>query len=201
MTFDYKFELAQDEVSFSSQPVYTYTDLKSFLSSTAVTSATPNFIREVKLCRSLGGLLIPQLNITDYSSQEVPLDCRKTVIVCARMRPGESMSSLVVQVTFEKGFRESYISSSSLLVGVNIVSCELHRASCKWSAEKADSSCDPHAECWWSDRRKQQIELCRWGDLLIERVYLTYLLKEWTYRRSYVILISPSLLRHTTWRE
>lgn len=46
-----------------------------------------------KLCLSLSGIELPLLTITDSTSEEIPLAERKTVIVTARVHPGESNSS------------------------------------------------------------------------------------------------------------
>lgn len=99
MTFDYTFENDDDEVFFAAQPPYGYSQMRSFLSSDIVVS-NKQFIKEVNLCRSLGGLKIPQINITDFHSEDVPLHHRKTIIICARMHPGESLSSYIAQVCY-----------------------------------------------------------------------------------------------------
>ncbi|KAL4450839.1 hypothetical protein ABPG74_011681 [Tetrahymena malaccensis] len=96
MTFDYTFEYDNDEVYFAALPPYTYSDMRKFLTSDIITS-NKQYLREVKLCRSLGGLLIPQINITDYQSDEIAVEQRKTFIISSRIHPGESISSFIAQ--------------------------------------------------------------------------------------------------------
>ncbi|KAL4495015.1 hypothetical protein ABPG72_015715 [Tetrahymena utriculariae] len=96
MTFDYTFEYDNDEVYFAALPPYTYSDMRKFMTSDIITS-NKQYLREVKLCRSLGGLFIPQINITDYQSDEIAVEQRKTFIISSRIHPGESISSFIAQ--------------------------------------------------------------------------------------------------------
>ena len=76
---------------------YTYTDLKSYLSQITQDKYTGPHVRREKLCTTLGGNNLEFLTITDYKANKSELKARKGIILMARIHPGESNSSFIMQ--------------------------------------------------------------------------------------------------------
>jgi hypothetical protein len=49
------------------------------------------------LAKSLSGLEIPLITITDFENIEIPLNKRKIIIITSRIHPGESNSSWMME--------------------------------------------------------------------------------------------------------
>jgi murein tripeptide amidase MpaA len=67
----------------------------------------PN-VQVENLCYSLSGVQVPLLTITDPSNEVFPLLKRKTIIVTARVHPGESNGSFLME-----GFLKFLLSKSA----------------------------------------------------------------------------------------
>eukprot|EP00828_Plagiopyla_frontata_P012825 TRINITY_DN17417_c0_g1_i1.p2 TRINITY_DN17417_c0_g1~~TRINITY_DN17417_c0_g1_i1.p2 ORF type:complete len:166 (+),score=26.72 TRINITY_DN17417_c0_g1_i1:53-550(+) len=96
LTFQYIPEYDDDQIIFASCIPYTYSDLLIHIQQLMHISKANEFenkqFKLTKLCKSLSGLDIPLLIITDYNSK-IPLNQRKSIILTARIHPGETNSS------------------------------------------------------------------------------------------------------------
>ena len=102
LSFTYKFEFWYDTVHFAYSHPYTYTDLTAFL---ARIDAKSEILALSQLCQTPANTPIPRLTITnDVSSY---LSCpqlhlhKKAVCLTARVHPGESISSVILEGVVE----------------------------------------------------------------------------------------------------
>lgn len=120
--FEYEFEYDNDIVWFATSIPYTYSMLLKYIKSIEdnvingtkeeedkikplgknnrdyiyVSSPSTHKIWEIKsLGKSLGGLNIPLIEITDYNCSKEVLDRRKLIIIWSRVHPGETNASWV----------------------------------------------------------------------------------------------------------
>lgn len=97
LTFSYKFEHALDKVYFAYAFPYTFSRLCTFLSS--VCAEHSDILKRDTLCKSLSGVEVPYITITNFS-----LTCKKDqVVITSRQHPGESHGSLMLEVSTTQG--------------------------------------------------------------------------------------------------
>jgi len=113
LSFEYTFEYSEDTVSFAYAVPYTYTQLLQLIKNLT----TEEFVREEVLCKSLGGVNIPLLTITEESNEVSKFNLtnqyksyveelkhmvtnssnKPVVIVTARIHPGETCGSFMME--------------------------------------------------------------------------------------------------------
>lgn len=96
LSFEIKFEYTNDRVYIAHCYPYTYTDLRNFIRST-VTMDVKDRIRKTILCQSNAGNDVDVLIVTNFSSTPMELSVRKAVILTARVHPGETQASWMLQ--------------------------------------------------------------------------------------------------------
>eukprot|EP00347_Sterkiella_histriomuscorum_P016106 403354471 len=99
LSFTYKFEFQQDEVHIAYSLPYTYSQLQQDIQSYKETQKKlynhdDSVFDSAPLCKSLSGLTIPLITITDF--QDRKLDQKKIILINGRVHPGESNSSWIV---------------------------------------------------------------------------------------------------------
>lgn len=75
---------------------YTYSDLKNFLAEN-ITKSKYEFVWKTELTKSLSGNPVEMLIITNFSSTDAEIAERKAIIATARVHPGETNSSFIMQ--------------------------------------------------------------------------------------------------------
>lgn len=83
---------------------YTLTDLYSYIQTLEEDPNKAKRFRRRTLCQTLAGNTVELLTITSFTAQPEAMRSRKGVVISARVHPGESNSSFVMQVG--KGLRE-----------------------------------------------------------------------------------------------
>jgi len=72
LSFEYKFEYDNDEVSFATLPPYTFSDLHYFFKNKLLMDAnydtTIPCLKFSVLCKSLSGIVVPLLTITEFET-------------------------------------------------------------------------------------------------------------------------------------
>eukprot|EP01038_Epipyxis_sp_PR26KG_P005318 gene5318-7382_t len=96
LSFTYTFE-QPDTVYFAHTFPYTYSDLQKYLSELENNSLKSQFIHRRLLCTSLVGNRCDVLNITERSQLVIADRVKPSIIISARVHPGESNSSYVIQ--------------------------------------------------------------------------------------------------------
>lgn len=91
LCFEYTFQYDQDDVYFSYCIPYTYSKLQTITH--RLLNNTENVVTERILCQSLSGLNVSLLTVTDLMDLSIPLDDRYVILVTARLHPGESNGS------------------------------------------------------------------------------------------------------------
>lgn len=95
MSFSVTFEYEDDKVWFAYTIPYTYSMLTQYIKAIGHEqriSDRSKYLQESVLCKTLGGVEVPLLTITNFDEGE---QTRKVVFVLARLHPGESASSWV----------------------------------------------------------------------------------------------------------
>ncbi|KAJ3255496.1 Cytosolic carboxypeptidase 1 [Boothiomyces macroporosus] len=87
------FKTPNDTCYFAYHYPYTYSELQRSLYQLSSYSNFKNVCRRALLCRTLGGNDCILLTITDFVNNDVPIKDRKYVLLSARVHPGESNSS------------------------------------------------------------------------------------------------------------
>ena len=88
MSFDYEFDEENDEVLFAYCIPYTYSEMLYDIS-----QLPSEIVKEHTFGRSLTGIDIPILHITDHSSRKK----KKNILITGRIHPAESNSSYVLK--------------------------------------------------------------------------------------------------------
>ena len=116
LAFSYAFQFDDDTVYFAYSEPYTYSRLQHFL--TEIRENLPRDVRleERVLARTIGGFVCPQLLISDFSF----INNKKKVSVTARVHPGETVSSFIME-----GFLRFIVSTHPVAVYLRRA-CEFH---------------------------------------------------------------------------
>uniref|UniRef100_A0A8C6Q8X7 Cytosolic carboxypeptidase 2 n=1 Tax=Nannospalax galili TaxID=1026970 RepID=A0A8C6Q8X7_NANGA len=107
LTWTIQFPHDQDTCFFAHFYPYTYTDLQYYLLSVANNSIQSQFCKLRALCRSLAGNTVYLLTITNPSRSPQEAAAKKAVVLSARVHPGESNGSWIMQ-----GFLDFILSNS-----------------------------------------------------------------------------------------
>ncbi|KAL4486341.1 hypothetical protein ABPG72_007127 [Tetrahymena utriculariae] len=102
LTFKCTFEYNDDEVFFAYNIPYTYTQLNQFLHKCEVDPYKNQFIYKKLLCRTLIGNKLDLITITNPCKNiQDEMSQRKGVIITARVHPGETVSSYIMEGIIE----------------------------------------------------------------------------------------------------
>ncbi|KAL4106389.1 hypothetical protein PRIC1_004440 [Phytophthora ramorum] len=101
LTFQYEFEHENDSVYFACIQPYTYTDLMDYLEELERDPVRSQTCRRTELCQSLAGNSCDLISITSSGKEGLPPDDRRIIVVSARVHPGESNSSWMMQGMLE----------------------------------------------------------------------------------------------------
>ncbi|XP_029392434.1 cytosolic carboxypeptidase 2 [Mus pahari] len=96
LTWTTQFPHDQDTCFFAHFYPYTYTDLQCYLLSVANNPIQSQFCKLRALCRSLAGNTVYLLTITNPSRTPQEAAAKKAVVLSARVHPGESNSSWIM---------------------------------------------------------------------------------------------------------
>ncbi|CDW85188.1 zinc carboxypeptidase family protein [Stylonychia lemnae] len=99
LTFTYQFEYPQDEVMFAYSLPYSYSLLQQHIEQykeiqRQVYKNEDAIFDSTLLCKSLSGLSIPLITITDFQDKKV--DQKKIILIQGRVHPGETHASWIV---------------------------------------------------------------------------------------------------------
>lgn len=91
------FEYENDQVWFAHCYPYTYSDLCAFLKRTCLPSYSKDRLRRTVLCKTIAGNNCEMLIVTNFMATQDQIADRKSVILSARVHPGESNSSFIME--------------------------------------------------------------------------------------------------------
>ena len=92
LTFEIIFKHDDDEVFFAHCYPFTYSDQVAFINKVC-TFQNKDKIRKTVLCKSLAGNDVDMLIVTNFLSDPVDIAVRKSIILTARVHPGETGAS------------------------------------------------------------------------------------------------------------
>ena len=101
LTFEHTFEKANDLCYFAYCHPYTYTDLRSYLKELELSKKHLKVLRRDTLCKTLAGNRCEVLTITDPSPSPEDITNKVAVVITARVHPGETNSSWMMQGILE----------------------------------------------------------------------------------------------------
>lgn len=101
LTFTITFAYDNDTVFFAHSYPYTYTQLNRYIKGILADPKKKNRCRNRTLCRTLGGNECHVLTITSFSCDSESMAARKGVVLMARVHPGESNASWMMQGVIE----------------------------------------------------------------------------------------------------
>jgi murein tripeptide amidase MpaA len=91
-SFAYDFVVEDDTTSFAYCIPYTYSHLNKFIQDCKIKYS--GWMKSLVLCKSLSGLNLPLLIISDESYDQY---LKSLIVICARVHPGESNSSHIIE--------------------------------------------------------------------------------------------------------
>lgn len=97
LSFTVEFVHDHDQVYFAHCYPYTYTDCIMFLKRICLPSFGKDRLRRTALCKTKAGNSVEMLIVTNFLSTQDQIADRKCVIISARVHPGESNSSFVME--------------------------------------------------------------------------------------------------------
>ena len=100
LTFEFTAQYDMDTVYFAHCYPYTYTDVCNLISKTC-TYPNKDKVRKTVLCKSLAGNDVDMLIVTNFASIPEDIAVRKAIILSARVHPGESNASWMMQGVIE----------------------------------------------------------------------------------------------------
>jgi len=100
LSFDLQFWYDLDEIYVAHCYPYTYSDLWTFVNSVCTTN-NRDWIRKTSMCKTLAGNDCEMLIITNFYSWEEDIAERSAIIITARVHPGESNSSFIMEGILE----------------------------------------------------------------------------------------------------
>ena len=97
LSFTVEFAYEQDQVFFAHCYPYTYSDCIMFLKRVCLPSYGKDRLRRTALCKTRAGNSCEMLIITNFLATQDQIADRKCVIISARVHPGESNSSYIME--------------------------------------------------------------------------------------------------------
>ena len=97
LSFTVEFEHDQDQVYFAHCYPYTYSDCIMMLKRVCLPQYSKDRLRRTALCKTKAGNSVEMLIITNFLATQDQIAERKCVILSARVHPGESNSSFVME--------------------------------------------------------------------------------------------------------
>ena len=101
LQFTHVFEKSGDLCYFSYSYPYTYSDLQLFLKNVKLMKSSIQYMRRNILCKTLAGNICDILTITEPAATLQELKSRAVIIITARVHPGETNSSWIMQGVIE----------------------------------------------------------------------------------------------------
>jgi hypothetical protein len=97
LCFTHTFEFSSDVCFFSYCHPYTYTDLQQYLNSICSNRTFSKYLRRTVMCKTLAGNNCDLLTITAPAKIPNELNDRITIVLTARVHPGESNASWIIE--------------------------------------------------------------------------------------------------------
>lgn len=88
LSFEYEFQGTEDVVYFAESEPYSYTKMLTMIAE--LRRQTPRLITRSALCKTIGGVEVPILTLTNSSIAEA---CKQYIILTGRIHPSETVSS------------------------------------------------------------------------------------------------------------
>ena len=101
LSFIIEFAYESDQVHFAHCYPYTYSDCIMFLKRVCLPQYGKDRLRRTALCKTKAGNSCEMLIITNFTSTQDQIAERKCVIISARVHPGESNSSFIMEGIIE----------------------------------------------------------------------------------------------------
>jgi len=152
LSFTHTFDSVGDTIYFAYSYPYTYTDLKTFLTDLSLNKKYRNILQKNVLCRTISGyeceiLTITSPNFPTKTNTIIPnKKLKKGVIFTARVHPGETVSSWMLQGVIEfllsddliaQKLRENYVFKIIPMLNIDgviqgnyrcsLIGCDLNR--------------------------------------------------------------------------